>query len=47
MSSELAQKLYANQNQAEGAGSKAGEDSSDGNEDVMDAEFEEVKEESK
>jgi len=47
MSSELAQKLYANQNQAEGAGSKTGEDSSDGNEDVMDAEFEEVKEETK
>ena len=47
MSSELAQKLYANQNQAQGTDSKTGEDSSDGNEDVMDAEFEEVKEETK
>ena len=47
MSSELAQKLYANQNQAQGTDSRTGEDSSDGNEDVMDAEFEEVKEETK
>ena len=47
MSSELAQKLYANQNQAQGTDSKTGEDSSDRNEDVMDAEFEEVKEETK
>ena len=47
MSSELAQKLYANQNQAQGTDSKTGEDSSEGNEDVMDAEFEEVKEETK
>tara|TARA_E500000178_G_scaffold333410_1_gene368347 strand:- start:67222 stop:69147 length:1926 start_codon:yes stop_codon:yes gene_type:complete len=47
MSSELAQKLYANQNQAQGADSKTDENTSDGNEDVMDAEFEEVKEETK
>ena len=47
MSSELAQKLYANQNQAQGADSKTDENASDGNEDVMDAEFEEVKEETK
>ncbi|MAJ79936.1 MAG: molecular chaperone DnaK [Porticoccaceae bacterium] len=47
MSSELAQKLYANQNGAQGAESKTDENVSGGNDDVMDAEFEEVKEETK
>jgi len=47
MSSELAQKLYANQNGAQGAENKTDENVSGGNDDVMDAEFEEVKEETK
>ncbi len=47
MSSELAQKLYANQSEPQSAENKANDKTSDGNEDVMDAEFEEVKEETK
>jgi molecular chaperone DnaK len=46
-SSDLAQKMYAEQQQAEGGGAEEGAEADAGKEDAVDAEFEEVKEEEK